>query len=235
MIQLRLFLCIICEVLLLVACQKDNMQEEFPVPDELTIEPASVVLAVGESCQLIAKLNGIPLDGSKVRWESNSNLVNVDEDGKAYHIYSSEENLTLQIAELSDDYLSHTGNYVRVAPAGHNEAPAIFKKDGTYWMITSGCTGWAPNEARMFSSSSIFGPWSQHPNPCVGPKSELTFGGQSTYILKVEGKKDAFIFMADIWRPEHPSDARYIWLPVQFKEGIPYVEWMDNWTLDFFQ
>ena len=31
----------------------------------------------------------------------------VDEDGKAYHIYSSEENLTLQIAELSDDYLSH--------------------------------------------------------------------------------------------------------------------------------
>lgn len=73
------------------------------------------------------------------------------------------------------------------------------------------------------------------PNPCVGPKSELTFGGQSTYILKVEGKKDAFIFMADIWRPEHPSDARYIWLPVQFKEGIPYVEWMDNWTLDFFQ
>ena len=32
-----------------------------------------------------------------------------------------------------------------------------------------------------------------------------------------------------------PSDARYIWLPVQFKEGIPYVEWMDNWTLDFFQ
>ena len=159
----------------------------------------------------------------------------VDEDGKAYHIYSSEENLTLQIAELSDDYLSHTGNYVRVATAGHNEAPAIFKKDGTYWMITSGCTGWAPNEARMFSSSSIFGPWSQHPNPCVGPKSELTFGGQSTYILKVGGKKDAFIFMADIWRPEHPSDARYIWLPVQFKEGIPYVEWMDNWTLDFFQ
>ena len=60
----------------------------------------------------------------------------------------------------------------------------------------------------------------------MGPKSELTFGGQSTYILKVEGKKDAFIFMADIWRPEHPSDARYIWLPVQFKEGVPYVEWM---------
>lgn len=65
----------------------------------------------------------------------------VDDDGKAYHIYSSEDNLTLNIAELSDDYLTHTGKYARMAPAGHNEAPAIFKKDGTYWMITSGCTG----------------------------------------------------------------------------------------------
>ena len=91
--------------------------------------------------------------------------VYVDDDGKAYHIFASEENLTLHIAELSDDYLSHTGKYVRVAPAGQNEAPAIFKKDGMYWMITSGCTGWAPNEARMFSAPSIWGPWTQHPNP----------------------------------------------------------------------
>ena len=29
-------------------------------------------------------------------------------------------------------------------------------------------------------------------------------------------------------------DARYIWLPVQFENGIPYIEWMDSWTLDFF-
>lgn len=158
----------------------------------------------------------------------------VDDDGKAYHIFSSEDNLTLHIAELSDDYMSHTGKYTRLAPGGHNEAPAIFKKDGVYWLIASGCTGWDPNEARMFSAPSIWGPWTQHPNPCVGPKSEITFGGQSTYILKVPGKKDAYMFMADIWRPKKPSDARYIWLPIQFKEGVPYVEWMDSWTLDFF-
>lgn len=158
----------------------------------------------------------------------------VDDDGKAYHIYSSEDNLTLQIAELSDDYLSHTGKYIRIAPAGHNEAPAIFKRNGEYWMITSGCTGWSPNEARMFSAPSIWGPWKKHPNPCRGPKSEITFGGQSTYVLPVAGEKDAFIFMADIWRPKHPSDARYIWLPIQFENGVPYVEWMDSWSLDFF-
>lgn len=156
----------------------------------------------------------------------------VDDNGKAYHIYSSEENLTLQIAELSEDYLSHTGRYVRMAPAGHNEAPALFKKDGVYWMITSGCTGWDPNEARMFSAPSIEGPWTQHPNPCVGENSKLTFGGQSTYILPLPGKKDAYMFMADIWRPRHPIDARYIWLPITFDQGKPQIVWRDAWSLD---
>lgn len=156
----------------------------------------------------------------------------VDEDGKAYHIYSSEENLTLNIAELTPDYTAHSGNYVRVAPGGHNEAPAIFKRKGMYWMITSGCTGWAPNAARMFSAPSIFGPWTQYDNPCRGEKSEITYGCQSTYILPVPGKKDLYMFMADIWRPEHPIDARYIWLPIRFGENdVPYLEWMDEWSI----
>ena len=176
----------------------------------------------------------------------------VDDDGKAYHIFSSEDNLTLHIAELTADYLHHTGRYTRVAPAGHNEAPAIFKHEGTYWMITSGCTGWEPNEARMFSAPSIWGPWTQHPNPCRGPKAELTFGGQSTFVLSIEhlpltidhsaAEKKAkpnnlqcsmfnvqYIFMADIWRPRHPIDARYIWLPIEFEDGKPVIRWRDEW------
>ena len=152
----------------------------------------------------------------------------IDDDGKAYHIFSSEENLTLHIAELTADYLHHTGRYTRMAPGGQNEAPAIFKHDGTYWMITSGCTGWAPNEARMFSAPSIWGPWTQHPNPCRGPKAEITFGGQSTFVLPLNSQ---LIFMADIWRPDHPIDARYIWLPIEFEDGKPVVRWRDEWEL----
>jgi len=151
----------------------------------------------------------------------------VDDDGKAYHIFSSEENFTLHIAELTADYLHHNGRYTRVAPGGQNEAPAIFKHDGTYWMITSGCTGWAPNEARMFSAPGIMGPWTQHPNPCRGPNAEKTFGGQSTFVLPVEGR---YIFMADIWRPHHPIDARYIWLPIEFEDGKPVIRWLDEWS-----
>ncbi|MDR2848274.1 MAG: family 16 glycosylhydrolase [Bacteroidales bacterium] len=158
----------------------------------------------------------------------------VDDDGKAYHIFASEENLTLNLAELSDDYLSHTGKYIRIAPGGHNEAPAIFKKEGKYFLITSGCTGWTPNAARLFSADNIWGQWTEHPNPAIGSDADLTFHSQSTYIQPVIGKKDAFIFMADRWTPKNPIDARYIWLPVQFENGLPVLKWLDKWDLSFF-
>ena len=120
-------------------------------------------------------------------------------------------------------------------PAGNNEAPAIFKKDGKYWMITSGCTGWAPNEARLFSADNIFGPLTQHPNPCVGNDAEKTFGAQSTFIFKVEGKRDLYIFMADVWRPKNPIDGRYMWLPIEFSNGKPILQWRDSWSLSSYK
>jgi hypothetical protein len=40
--------------------------------------------------------------------------------------------------------------------------------------------------------------------------------------------------MADRWNPRHPADARYIWLPIQFKDGIPFLSWLDKWDLSVF-
>ena len=67
-----------------------------------------------------------------------------------------------------------------------------------------------------------------------GVNEALTFGGQSTYVLPIAGKKNAFIFIADRWNPKELNDSRYLWLPVQFKEGLPFIDWMDQWSLKFF-
>jgi beta-xylosidase len=155
----------------------------------------------------------------------------VDDDGKAYHIYSSEENLTLHLAELTADYLAFTGKYITIEPGGHNEAPAIIKHQGKYYLVTSGCTGWDPNAARSFVADSIWGPWKSLGNPCVGDGAELTFKSQSTFILPVAGKKDTYIFMADRWTPENAIDGRYIWLPMTIADGKPVIKWQDNWKL----
>ncbi len=159
----------------------------------------------------------------------------VDDDGKAYHIHASEENFTQHISELSDDYTAFTERWIRILPGGHNEAPAIFKYKGKYYMITSGCTGWAPNAARLHVADSIMGEWMYLGNPCEGKNDGLTFNSQSTYVQPVHGKTDAFIFMADRWNPQNLADSRYVWLPVQFKDDVPYLEWVDAWGLDQFE
>ena len=165
---------------------------------------------------------------------SRDMTIYVDDDGTAYHIHSSEENQTLHISELTDDYLGFTGKWVRVKPGGQNEAPAIFKHDGKYYMIASGLTGWDPNAARSFRADSVLGPWESLGNPAVGADADLTFHSQSTYVLPVEGKEDAYIFMADRWRPKNPIDGRYIWLPIIMRDGKPMIKWQDEWDLSVF-
>ena len=163
---------------------------------------------------------------------SRDMTIFVDDNGKAYHIYSSEGNITLHIAELTPDYTGHTGKYVRAFINRYMEAPAICKHKGKYYLIASGCTGWAPNAARSAVAKNIAGPWMELKNPCVGPKAGITFGGQSTFILPVQGKPGKFIFMADIWRPKNAIDGRYLWLPMKWEGDQIILEWKDEWTLD---
>ena len=155
----------------------------------------------------------------------------VDEDGTAYHIHSSEENQTLHISVLNEDYTDFTGEYVRVFPGASNEAPAICKRDNKYYMITSGCTGWRPNPGRSSVADSMLGPWKELGNPFKGKGSKTSFDSQSTYIIKVEGSPDKFIYMGDRWRPKNAIDGRYVWLPINFKNDTLKINWLDNWNL----
>lgn len=157
----------------------------------------------------------------------------VDDDGAAYHIYSSDENMDLRVARLSDDFLSSTTKDT-ILFRRQREAPALFRYNNKYYLITSGCTGWAPNRASLHVSSNIFGPWELVGDPMKGEGAAKTYGGQSTYVLPVQGKKNAFIFLADIWTPDNLKESRYIWLPVQLKDEGAEISWMDNWDLGWF-
>jgi hypothetical protein len=122
----------------------------------------------------LAEINGVELAGGPVPWYPKHLLFRrdfsggqmardltlfVDDDGCAYHVYASEDNGTLHISRLSDDYLSPAGKFIRVLPGRFNEAPAMLKYDGKYFLFTSDCTGWAPNPARLLVADAIFGEW----------------------------------------------------------------------------
>ncbi len=159
--------------------------------------------------------------------------VFVDDDGKAYQFYSSEENPVMHVSLLTDDYLRPAGKYARIFVGRSMEAPTVFKHAGKYYVIASGCSAWAPNAARSAVADNIFGPWTELGNPCVGTEADKTFRSQSTFVLPVPGRKDGLIFMADRWNQWDLPDSRYVWLPLEFSaDGKPVLRWHDQWSLE---
>ncbi len=142
-----------------------------------------------------------------------------DDDNKAYLIYSSENNNTMHVCLLSDDYLSPTKTWSRILIDRNREAPALFKNKGKYYLITSACTGWSPNPATYAVASQPLGPWKEYDNPCTGEEAETTFQSQSTFVLPVKGKSDQYIFMADKWNRFDLENSKYVWLPLHIKNG----------------
>ncbi len=142
-----------------------------------------------------------------------------DDDGKAYLIYSSEQNNTMQVCLLSDDYLKPTKTYSRILIGRRREAPAIFKNNGKYYLITSSCTGWSPNAASYAVADKPLGPWKEYDNPCKGPGAETSFDAQSSFVLPVQDKTNSYIFMADRWNKSDLEKSTYLWLPLTVKNG----------------
>ncbi|CAN0863698.1 hypothetical protein LINGRAHAP2_LOCUS8765 [Linum grandiflorum] len=150
-------------------------------------------------------------------YDSRDMTLFKDDDGAAYLVYSSEDNSELHIGPLTPDYLDVTSLVRRILIGQHREAPALFKHEGMYYMITSGCTGWAPNEAKAHAADSILGPWETMGNPCVGGNKMFrlaTFFSQSTFVIPIRGIPGSFVFMADRWNPADLRDSRYVWLPL---------------------
>ena len=166
--------------------------------------------------------------------DSRDQTLFVDDDGRAYRIYSSEWNKATYISLLSDDWLSHIGKYVRLFPGKSLEAQAVFKRQGKYYLFASECTGWDPNPTHVAVADSIWGPWVELRNPCTGADADTSFHSQGTYVFQVAGKPDAYILMMDQWHKSDLPDSRYVWLPVQFEPDGPKLIWMDQWDLTFY-
>lgn len=165
--------------------------------------------------------------------ESRDMTLFKDVDGKAYHIYSTKGNSTLYIHLLSDDYLKHTETFKAAFPGKYREAPAVFKRQDKYYIITSGCSGWDPNEAEYAIADSMLGEWTVMGNPCIGENAGRTFGGQSTFVIPVEAEKDKYIAMFDKWNKLDLINSRYIWLPIRFHAADSItIEWKDEWSLN---
>lgn len=167
--------------------------------------------------------------------ESRDQTVFVDDDGTGYHFSSSEDNMTMHLAVISDDYLTPTENWMRIFAGKQYEAPAIMKINSTYIGFFSGCTGWRPNPGHVATTRKLMGEWADLGNPCVDANAETTYTSQPTYALKVAGYDYAYMYMGDRWNSSNVQTSTYVWLPVMLRTGVPFLRWFDNWDPKMFE
>lgn len=166
-------------------------------------------------------------------YDSRDMTVFVDTDGTGYLISASNVNYDLHIYRLTDDYLGVEA-LVHVFEGDHREAPAIFQRNGVYFLVTSGSTGWNANQAKYATTANFpEGAWSGWSN--VG--NSTTFGSQSTFVTTVTGTAGtSYLYMGDRWGPQwggEPMDSEYVWLPISFPSSTSMsLTWYSTLNID---
>ncbi|WP_329258058.1 RICIN domain-containing protein [Streptomyces pseudovenezuelae] len=139
-----------------------------------------------------------------------------DDDGTAYQITSAAGNADLQIFRLSADYTAYDSLAANPWPGTYREAPALFKRDGVYFMLTSGNSGWNPNQQKYATATSITGPWTAMTE--VGDAT--AYGSQTAFVLPVQGTSGtSYLYLGDRWGNSMGgtvNDSQYVWLPLTF-------------------
>ncbi|MER5582374.1 RICIN domain-containing protein [Streptomyces asoensis] len=159
--------------------------------------------------------------------------VFVDSDGAGYMVSAARENYDLQIYRLTADYTGVASLVADPWHGGHREAPALFKRGGVYFMLTSGATGWSPNQQQYATSTSLAGPWTAMTD--VGDST--AFGSQTAYVLPVQGTSGtSYLYLGDRWGNSFGgtvNDSRYVWLPLTFPTATSLsMSWAPEVTVD---
>ncbi len=168
------------------------------------------------------------LGWDKVKGSSRDMNLFKDDDGTAYVIYSSDGNANMYIAKLDESYTGLAAdtegadygvNYNMIFEGDMREAPALFKYEGRYYLITSGCSGWSPNQASYAVTDDLMKKWEKKGDPCTEDTSKTTYDTQSTCVIPVDAENGKFIYMGDRWNEANLKDSRYVWLPIEFQDG----------------
>lgn len=156
-----------------------------------------------------------------------------NDGGTAYLISASRVNADLHIYRLNAEFTDVEELVLVLWVDWYREAPAVFKRGSTYFMITSGATGWNPNQAMYATAPRMEGPWTD-PVPFA---DSTTYGSQPAFVLTVEGSETtSYLYMGDRWAGAWGgpvNDSRYVWLPLEFPTDTTLaMEWYPTLLID---
>jgi hypothetical protein len=141
----------------------------------------------------------------------------IDDDGKGYLAFTDWRTTgTIVVEQLTDDYLSGTGKVARNITPGKTEAPALFKRNGLYYITYSdpNCGYCSATGTSYRTAKSPLGPWSEGRQISVN-----SCGGQPSFVstMKIDAKT-IYLYGSDLWNNGSKNEAlaNFYWAPLTF-------------------
>lgn len=151
--------------------------------------------------------------GRPMETKSRDCNVFVDNDGTTYFISTTDENTNLGLFMLMTDYRRVFTKTV-LCEGMRREAPAIVHIDDTYYMISSACTGWDPNQAKLTTSHNLHFGWTPLRN--IGDR--IAYDTQASSILTINGTEGTtYLYVGDRWMDPSLAESKIIILPIEWR------------------
>ncbi|MBD1424715.1 family 43 glycosylhydrolase [Sphingobacterium arenae] len=150
-----------------------------------------------------------------------------DEDGTGYLLVHHGD-----IYQLTANYRGIEKQVASNVP-GMGESPAMLKKNGVYFLLSSNLTSWERNDNQYHTARNIAGPWTEQ--GLFAPEGSLTWNSQCSFVLPIMGTQDTtFMYMGDRWSfPKQNSAATYVWQPLEIDgEHLSIPAYQESWTVD---
>ena len=143
----------------------------------------------------------------------------IDDDGTGYLAFTDWRTKgTIVVEQLTDDYLSGTGKVANSITAGKTEAPALFKRNGIYYITYSdpNCGYCSGTGTSYKTAKSPLGPWSE------GKKiSDNSCGGQPSFVSTMKvNSENIYLYGSDLWNnaAKNEAQANFYWAKLSFAE-----------------
>lgn len=143
----------------------------------------------------------------------------IDDDGTGYLAFTDWRTKgSIVVEQLTEDYLSGNGKASSPVTEGKTEAPALFKRNGIYYITYSdpNCGYCSGTGTSYKTAKSPLGPWS------AGKRiSDNSCGGQPSFVSTMKVNSETiYLYGSDLWNnaAKNEAQANYYWAPLSFAE-----------------
>lgn len=136
--------------------------------------------------------------------------ISVDPDTKNAYLYCEAEHDMVVGIRLNDAYTEGveivSKQYEHLHAPFCREGVTVFRRNDKLYMLTSGMTGYIPNQSDSAVSAGYEKPFESIGDPHVNDASMASFNSQIGQVFQVPGKKDLYVTIADRWVPDYVVD-----------------------------